>query len=96
MEVDVSPEILDRYVGTYIVTGTPTRVAFTREGQTLFFKPGGESTGVPIEATAENRFKIDPFVFLEFDIEFPFRKWQGPDDAGKLLQRFRNLANSPK
>ena len=65
---DVSPEVLDRYVGNYTMPGTPTRVTFTRDGQTLYFKPGGESTGVPIEATAENKFKIDPFVFFEFDV----------------------------
>jgi CubicO group peptidase (beta-lactamase class C family) len=65
---DVSPEILDRYVGNYTIPGTPTRVTFTRDGQTLYFKPGGESTGVPIEATADNKFKIDPYVFFEFDV----------------------------
>jgi len=43
-------------------------VTFTRDGQTLYFKPGGESTGIPIEATADNKFKIDPFVFFEFDV----------------------------
>jgi CubicO group peptidase (beta-lactamase class C family) len=65
---DVSPEILDRYVGNYTVPGTPARVTFTRDGQTLYFRPNGETAGVPIEATAENKFKIDPFVTFEFDV----------------------------
>jgi hypothetical protein len=42
-------------------------VTFTRDGATLYFQPGGQS-GVPIEATAENKFKIDPFVVFEFDV----------------------------
>jgi len=64
---DVSPEVLDRYVGVYSIVGTPAKVTFTRDGATLYFQPGGQS-GVPIEATAENKFKIDPFVVFEFDV----------------------------
>ena len=63
---DVSPEVLDRYAGVYLIPGTPARVTFTRNGATLYFQPAGQS-GVPIEATAENRFKIDPIVTFEFD-----------------------------
>jgi D-alanyl-D-alanine carboxypeptidase len=62
----VSPEVLDRYVGVYTVPGTPAKVSVTREGATLYFQPGGQSA-VPIEATAEDKFKIDPFVVFEFD-----------------------------
>jgi CubicO group peptidase (beta-lactamase class C family) len=63
---DVSPEVLDRYVGVYTIPGTPAKVTFTRDGATLYFQPAGNSS-VPIEATAENRFRIDPFVIFEFD-----------------------------
>ena len=63
----LSPDILDRYVGAYVIAGTPTRVMFSRDGQTLYFQPAGNSA-VPIEATAENKFKIDPFVIFEFDL----------------------------
>jgi D-alanyl-D-alanine carboxypeptidase len=63
---DVSPDVLDRYVGVYAIPGAPAKVTFTRNGATLYFQPAGQS-GVPIEATAENRFKIDPFVIFEFD-----------------------------
>jgi CubicO group peptidase (beta-lactamase class C family) len=66
---DVSPEILDRYVGVYSNPAAPNPLTFTRDGQTLYFRPGSEATGVPIEATAENKFKIDPFIFFEFDSE---------------------------
>ena len=64
---DVSPEVLDRYVGFYSIPGTPARVRFTRDGATLYFQPGGQGQAVPIEGMAENRFKIDPFVMFEFD-----------------------------
>jgi len=64
---DVSEEVLDRYVGFYSVAGTPARVKFIREGATLYFQPGGQGQAVPIEATAADKFKIDPFVVFEFD-----------------------------
>jgi CubicO group peptidase (beta-lactamase class C family) len=63
---DVSPEILDRYVGVYSNPAAPAKLTFTRDGATLFFQPAGNSA-VPIEAMAENKFKIDPAVFFEFD-----------------------------
>jgi CubicO group peptidase (beta-lactamase class C family) len=64
--VDVSTEVLDRYTGVYSVPGTPVKVTITRIGATLYFQPAGQSA-VPIEATAEDKFKIDPFVVFEFD-----------------------------
>jgi D-alanyl-D-alanine carboxypeptidase len=63
---DVSPEVLDRYVGVYSVPGTPVKVTVTRNDATLYFQPARESA-VPLEATAEDKFKIDPFVVFEFD-----------------------------
>jgi len=63
---DVSPEILDRYVGVYSNPSGPAKLTFTRDGATLYFQPAGNSA-VPIEATSENKFKIDPAVFFEFD-----------------------------
>jgi D-alanyl-D-alanine carboxypeptidase len=63
---EVSPEVLERYVGVYSIPGTPMRVKFIRDGATLYFQPGGQGQAVPIEATAENKFKIDPFVVFEF------------------------------
>ena len=63
---DVSPDVLDRYVGVYSIPGTPVKVTFTRDGATLYFQPARESA-VPLEATAEDKFKIAPFVVFEFD-----------------------------
>ena len=63
---EISAEVLDRYAGVYTIPGTPARVTLTRDGATLYFQPAGQSA-VPIEATAENKFKIDPFVVFEFD-----------------------------
>jgi len=63
---DVSPEILDRYVGVYSNPAGPAKLTFTRDGATLYFQPAGNSA-VPIEATSENKFKIDPALFFEFD-----------------------------
>ncbi|MBN9658212.1 MAG: beta-lactamase family protein [Acidobacteria bacterium] len=65
---EVKPEVLDRYVGHYVIPGTPANVAITRTGSTLYFQPAGQSA-VPIEATAEDKFKIDPAVLFEFDVE---------------------------
>jgi D-alanyl-D-alanine carboxypeptidase len=62
----VSPEVLERYVGVYSIKGTPARVTISRDGATLYFQPAAQSA-VPIEATAEDKFKIDPFVVFEFD-----------------------------
>ena len=63
---DVSTEVLDRYVGVYSIPGTPAKVTVTRVGATLYFQPAGQSAA-PLEATAENKFKIEPFVVFEFD-----------------------------
>lgn len=62
----VRTEVLDRYAGVYSIPGAPAKMTITRDGATLYFQPGSQSA-VPIEATAENRFKIDPYVVFEFD-----------------------------
>ena len=64
--VDVSAEVLDRYVGTYSTPDAPVKWTITRKGNTLYFQPPGQSA-VSLEATAENKFRIDPGVFFEFD-----------------------------
>lgn len=64
----VSPEILDRYVGTYSTPDAPVTMKWTisRRDKTLYFQPPGNAA-VPLEATAENKFKIAPAVSFEFD-----------------------------
>jgi D-alanyl-D-alanine carboxypeptidase len=63
----VSPEVLDRYAGVYTIPGTPAKMTVTRDGATLYIRAGAEPSGVPLEATAEDKFTIDPGVVFEFD-----------------------------
>ncbi len=64
---EVDTEILDRYVGAYSLAGTPARFTVLREGTTLFVQFPNQSPA-RLEATAENKFKIDPpGVFFEFN-----------------------------
>ncbi len=62
----ISPEVLDKYVGVYSSQEAPVKFTITREGATLFFQPGGQSA-VPLEATAEDKFKIEGALVIEFD-----------------------------
>ena len=64
---DVSPEILDRYAGVYTIPGTPAKMTVSRDGATLYIQAGAEPSRVPLEATAEDKFKIDPGIVFEFD-----------------------------
>ena len=62
----ISPEVLDKYVGVYSSPEAPVKFTITREGATLYFQPGAQSA-VPLEATAEDKFKIEPVIVIEFD-----------------------------
>jgi D-alanyl-D-alanine carboxypeptidase len=64
--VAVRPEVLDKYVGAYSNLDAPAKLTITRDGGTLFFKPPGADSAVPLEATAENRFQIEGVVVIEF------------------------------
>jgi CubicO group peptidase (beta-lactamase class C family) len=63
----VPPELLDKYVGVYSIPGTPAKAKVTREGSTLFFQPPGESSAVPLEATADDRFQLEGVAVFTFD-----------------------------
>ena len=66
----VSPDVLEQYVGVYSIAGTPAKMTVTRDGTTLYLQAGDEqSSGVPLEATAENKFTIGPGTAFEFDVE---------------------------
>ena len=69
--IAVSPEVLDKYVGVYSMPGGPGKFTITRNGATLFFAPPGGQSGVPLEATAQDKFKIDngtpTGIVIEFD-----------------------------
>ncbi len=65
--ISVSPEVLDKYVGVYSSPDAPMKWTITRDGGTLFFQPPGSQPGVPLEATAENKFQIEGAAVFEFD-----------------------------
>ncbi len=65
--IEVSADILDQYVGTYVAEGAPAKPAILRRGTTLYFQPPGQ-TAVSLEAVSPTKFKIDPGVFFEFDV----------------------------
>ncbi len=65
--INVSPEVLDKYVGVYSSTQVPLKLTITREGSTLLAQPTGQPA-FPLEATAQDKFKIETRgIILEFD-----------------------------
>jgi CubicO group peptidase (beta-lactamase class C family) len=65
--IEVSPEVLDKYVGVYSTPGVSVKFTVTRDGATLFIQPTGQSAA-PLEATAADKFIIDPpGIVFEFD-----------------------------
>lgn len=67
--VAISTEVLDQYAGVYSLTGAPAKFTVTRNGSTLYIQPPGESSPAPLEAIAQNKFKIEGVngVSFEFD-----------------------------
>jgi D-alanyl-D-alanine carboxypeptidase len=69
--IAISPEVLDKYVGVYSTPEAPVKFTITREGATLYARPPGEQTAIPLEATAPDKFKIDngtpTGIVIEFD-----------------------------
>ncbi|MEJ7830485.1 MAG: hypothetical protein WKF91_19910, partial [Segetibacter sp.] len=65
--VDVSPEVLNKYVGVYSNPEAPVKFTVTRDGTMLFVQPAGQSAA-PLEATAQDKFRIEGAgVVFEFD-----------------------------
>ena len=68
--VAVSVEVLEKYVGVYSTQGAPVKFTITRDGTTLYAQPPGAGA-VPLEATAQDKFKIDngtpAGIVIEFD-----------------------------
>jgi len=65
--INVSPEVLDKYVGVYSSTQVPLKLTITREGSTLLAQATGQPA-FPLEATAQDKFKIETRgIILEFD-----------------------------
>jgi len=69
--IAVSPDVLDKYVGVYSTPEAPVTFTITREGATLYAQPPGGKAAVPLEATAQDKFKIDngtpTGIVFEFD-----------------------------
>jgi D-alanyl-D-alanine carboxypeptidase len=65
--IAVNTDVLDRYVGVYSTPGAPAKAKVTRNGSILFFQPPGESSAVPLEATAEDTFQIEGAAVFTFD-----------------------------
>lgn len=64
--LEVSPELLDQYVGVYGVAGKPVKMTIIKTGKTIAIDNGGGSP-IPLEATAPDKFNLAPGVTVEFD-----------------------------
>jgi CubicO group peptidase (beta-lactamase class C family) len=65
--VDVSPEVLDKYVGVYSIPGVPVKFTVTRNDATLFVQMTGQSA-IPLEAMGQDKFGIESAgIVFEFD-----------------------------
>ena len=66
--IAISTETLDKYTGVYSTSGAPVRFTVTRNGTLLYIQRPGESPA-PLEATAQDKFKIEGVngVSFEFD-----------------------------
>jgi CubicO group peptidase (beta-lactamase class C family) len=69
--IAVSTEVLDKYVGVYSTADAPVKFTITRNGATLYAQPPGAGAAVPLEATAQDKFKLDngtpAGIVFEFD-----------------------------
>ncbi|MFN0111672.1 MAG: serine hydrolase domain-containing protein [Blastocatellia bacterium] len=69
--IAVSTDVLDKYVGVYSTSEAPVKFTITRNGATLYAQPPGAGSAVPLEATAQDKFKLDngtaAGIVFEFD-----------------------------
>jgi CubicO group peptidase (beta-lactamase class C family) len=65
--VEVSADILDKYVGVYALPGAPATFTVTREGTTLLIQMNGQAA-IPLEAISTDKFGIESAgIVFEFD-----------------------------
>ena len=65
--VEVSAEVLDKYVGVYASAEFPLKITVTRDGATLKAQATGQGA-FPLDATAQDKFKFDGAgIVMEFD-----------------------------
>ncbi|MGN6491887.1 MAG: serine hydrolase domain-containing protein [Agriterribacter sp.] len=62
---EISQELLNQYVGVYVVAGTPAKMTVTKTGNTIAISNNGSP--IPLEAITPNKFNIAPGVTVEFD-----------------------------
>lgn len=63
---EVSPEVLEQYLGTYSSTTIPLKITITRQENILYAQATGQPA-FPLEATAKDQFKFDlANVVIEF------------------------------
>jgi CubicO group peptidase (beta-lactamase class C family) len=74
--IAISAELLDQYVGIYLMPGAPAKFMITRKGTILYAQPPGAKEAVPLEATAPDKFKIDNGTPTGIVIEFDATKKQ--------------------
>ncbi len=63
--VAVSDELLNQYVGVYVIAGTPAKMTVTKNGSNLFIDNNGNA--IPLEATSDTTFTLAPGVTVTFD-----------------------------
>ena len=54
---DVSPEVLDRYVGVYTIPGTPAKMTVTRDGRDALHSAGAEPSGCPARSNGRGQIQ---------------------------------------
>lgn len=72
----ISADVLDKYVGVYAAPGAPAKFTISRKGDTLYAQPPGVQNPVPLEATAQDKFRIDNGTPTGIVIEFDASKKQ--------------------
>lgn len=65
----VSTEILDKYVGVYSTTEAPVKFTVTRNGAKLYIQPPGGQSAAPLEATAQDKFKLEGATGVSFEFD---------------------------
>jgi hypothetical protein len=77
LSFDVSPEVLDNYVGTYVSEQVPLKITISKNKLALMAQATGQAA-FPLEATAKDKFK-----FEQAGIEMEFN----PDENTMLLKQ---------
>ncbi len=85
--LDVSPDILDQYVGVYSSPGAAKKWTVTRDGGTLMVRPGSEEAAV-VEATADDKFQLFRLFRGIVTFQFDAAKNQMTLKRGPLLRVF--------